>query len=99
MIDLEIPRGTFQIRTKRVGNNPKIQVLRLHGGLGATHEHFEAFDSYFLNSGIEYYYYDRLGSAYSDGRTRLSCGMYCASSKKSNSSLSVGLKPCQPAGA
>jgi proline iminopeptidase len=26
----------------------------------------EAFDSYFPNAGIEYYYYDQLGSAYSD---------------------------------
>jgi proline iminopeptidase len=38
----------------------------LHGGPGATHEYFEAFDSYFPAAGIEYYYYDQLGSAYSD---------------------------------
>ena len=31
-----------------------------------THEYFEAFDSYFPGEGIEYYYYDQLGSAYSD---------------------------------
>jgi len=31
-----------------------------------THEYFEAFDSYFPGAGIEYYYYDQLGSAYSD---------------------------------
>jgi proline iminopeptidase len=30
------------------------------------HAYFEAFDSYFPNAGIEYYYYDQLGSAYSD---------------------------------
>src|SRR6202035_1967704 len=30
------------------------------------HEYFEAFDSYFPSAGIEYYYYDQLGSAYSD---------------------------------
>ena len=38
----------------------------LHGGPGATHEYFEAFDSYLPGAGIEYYYYDQLGSAYSD---------------------------------
>ena len=41
-------------------------MLLLHGGPGATHEIFEAFDSYFPAAGIEYYYYDQLGSAYSD---------------------------------
>jgi proline iminopeptidase len=49
-----------------VGNNPRIKVLLLHGGPGATHEYFEAFDSHFPAAGIEYYYYDQLGSAYSD---------------------------------
>jgi proline iminopeptidase len=41
-------------------------VLLLHGGPGATHEYLEAFDSYFPGASIEYYYYDQLGSAYSD---------------------------------
>jgi hypothetical protein len=52
--------------TKRVGNNPRVRMLLLHGGPAATHEYFEAFDSYFPAAGIEYYYYDQLGSAYSD---------------------------------
>jgi proline iminopeptidase len=66
MIPIETPKGTFRVWTKRVGNNPRIKVLLLHGGPGATHEYFEAFDSYFPAAGIEYYYYDQLGSAYSD---------------------------------
>ena len=66
MIPITTPRGTFHVWTKRVGNNPKLKVLLLHGGPGATHEYFEAFDSYFPGAGIEYYYYDQLGSAYSD---------------------------------
>ena len=66
MIPIQTPKGTFHVWTKRVGNNPKIKVLLLHGGPGATHEYFEAFDSYFPAAGIEYYYYDQLGSAYSD---------------------------------
>jgi proline iminopeptidase len=66
MIPITTPRGTFRVWTKRVGNNPRVKVLLLHGGPGATHEYFEAVDSYFPAAGIEYYFYDRLGSAYSD---------------------------------
>jgi proline iminopeptidase len=66
MIPVQTPKGAFHVWTKRVGNNPRIKVLLLHGGPGATHEYFEAFDSYFPGAGIEYYYYDQLGSAYSD---------------------------------
>ncbi|GGO31574.1 proline iminopeptidase-family hydrolase [Deinococcus humi] len=65
-IPIDTPHGTFQVWTKRVGNHPTIKVLLLHGGPGATHEYFEAFDSYLPAAGIEYYYYDQLGSAYSD---------------------------------
>ncbi len=66
LIPITTPKGKFNVWTKRVGNNPTIKVLLLHGGPGATHEYFEAFDSYFPAAGIEYYYYDQLGSAYSD---------------------------------
>jgi proline iminopeptidase len=66
MIPVQTPSGSFRVWTKRVGNNPRIKVLLLHGGPGATHEYLEALDSYFPGAGIEYYYYDQLGSAYSD---------------------------------
>src|ERR1700729_3890167 len=66
MVPIETPKGTFRVWTKRVGNNPKIKVLVLHGGPGADHEAYEAFDSYFPGADIEYYYYDQLGSGYSD---------------------------------
>lgn len=66
MIPIQTPKGTFRVWTKRTGNNPKIKVLLLHGGPGATHEYFEAFDSYLPAAGVEYYLYDQLGSAYSD---------------------------------
>ena len=65
-IEIDTPKGKFHVWTKRVGNNPRIKVLLLHGGPAATHEYFEAMDSYFPGAGIEYYYYDQLGSAYSD---------------------------------
>lgn len=66
MIEVGTPKGKFKVWTKRIGNNPKIKVLLLHGGPGSTHEYFEACDSYLPTVGIEYYYYDQLGSAYSD---------------------------------
>src|SRR5262245_26816578 len=55
LIPITTPKGKFNVWTKRVGNNPTIKVLLLHGGPGATHEYFEAFDSYFPAAGIEYY--------------------------------------------
>ena len=66
MIPISTPKGEFNVWTKRVGNNPTMKVLLLHGGPGMTHEIYESFDGYFPNEGIEYYYYDQLGSYYSD---------------------------------
>lgn len=65
-IPITTAHGTFTVWTKRIGNNPRIKLLLLHGGPGCTHEYFEAFDSYLPAAGIEYYYYDQLGSYYSD---------------------------------
>ena len=66
MIPIQTPKGTFRVWTKRTGNNPRVKVLLLHGGPAMTHEYFEAFDSWFPGAGIEFYYYDQLGSYYSD---------------------------------
>jgi proline iminopeptidase len=66
MIPIRTPKGTFNVWTKRVGNNPAVKLLLLHGGPAATHEYFEAFDSFLPMAGVEYYYYDQLGSFYSD---------------------------------
>ena len=66
MIPIATPKGTFHVWTKRTGNNPRMKVLLLHGGPGFDHEYLEVFDSYFPAAGIEYYYYDQLGSFFSD---------------------------------
>src|SRR5688572_10794286 len=66
---IPIHDGKYKVWTKRVGNNPKIKVLLLHGGPSGTHEYFESFDSFFPGEGIEYYYYDQLGSYYSEQPT------------------------------
>ncbi|WP_367182836.1 proline iminopeptidase-family hydrolase [Algoriphagus sp.] len=69
MIPITTPSGEFKVWTKRVGNNPKIKVLLLHGGPGMTHEIYTSFDGYLPQEGIEYIYYDQLGSYYSDQPT------------------------------
>jgi proline iminopeptidase len=66
LIPIDTPKGQFRVWTKRFGNAPAMRLLLLHGGPGATHEYFEAFDSYLPAAGIEYIYYDQLGSFYSD---------------------------------
>jgi proline iminopeptidase len=66
LIPIQTPKGTFKVWTKRFGNNPRIRLLLLHGGPGATHEYFEAMESFLPAEGIEFIYYDQLGSAYSD---------------------------------
>ena len=66
VIEITTPRGPFKVWTRRVGNNPRIKLLLLHGGPGFPHEYFEAFDDYLPSEGIEYIYYDQLGSYYSD---------------------------------
>lgn len=66
MIPIDTPKGKYKVWTKRTGNNPRVKVLLLHGGPGANHIYWSCVDSYFPNAGIEYYYYDQLGSLYSD---------------------------------
>ena len=66
MIPITTPKGTFNVWTKRVGNNPKIKVLLLNGGPGATHEYFECFENFLPAEGIEFIYYDQIGCGNSD---------------------------------
>lgn len=61
LVDIQTPKGKFSVWTKRVGNNPKIRLLLLNGGPGATHEYFECFESFLPKEGIEFIYYDQLG--------------------------------------
>jgi proline iminopeptidase len=65
-IPISTPAGEQHVWVKRVGNNPDLRVLLLHGGPGSTHEYLEACDSFLPGAGVEYYYYDQLGSGFSD---------------------------------
>jgi proline iminopeptidase len=66
VIPITTPKGKFNVWTKRFGNNPKIKVLLLNGGPGATHEYFECMESFLPQEGIEFIYYDQLGCGNSD---------------------------------
>ena len=65
-VEISTPKGPFKVWTRKVGDNPRIKILLLHGGPGVTHEVFEVFDDFFPQEGFEYYYYDQLGSYFSD---------------------------------
>src|SRR5713101_2732066 len=65
LIPVQTPKGTFKVWTKKVGSG-NIKLLLLHGGPGATHEYFECFEDFLPKEGVEFYYYDQLGSYYSD---------------------------------
>lgn len=66
VIPITSSKGTFNVWTKRIGNNPKIKLLLLNGGPGATHEYFECFENFLPAEGIEIIYYDQLGCGNSD---------------------------------
>lgn len=66
IIPIETPKGRFNIWTKQMGNNPRIKLLLLNGGPGATHEYFECFENFLLPEGVELIYYDQLGCGLSD---------------------------------
>ena len=66
VIPISTPKGKFNVWTKRFGNNPKIKVLLLNGGPGATHEYFECMENFLPKEGIEFIYYDQIGCGNSD---------------------------------
>lgn len=66
LIPIKTPKGTFNVWTKRVGNNPQKKILLLNGGPGCTHEYFECFESFLPREGIEFIYYDQLACGNSD---------------------------------
>lgn len=66
IVPIQTLNRTFNVWTKRVGHNPKIKLLLLNGGPGATHEYFEVMESFLPAEGIEFIYYDQLGTGHSD---------------------------------
>jgi len=66
MLPVTTASGTHYVWTKKFGSNPRIRVLLLHGGPGGTHEYFECMESFLPAEGIEFIYYDQLGSGNSE---------------------------------
>jgi proline iminopeptidase len=62
---ISVYNGKYKVFTQKVGEG-KIKLLLLHGGPVNTHEYFENFPFHLRNNDIEIYYYDQLGSYYSD---------------------------------
>jgi proline iminopeptidase len=65
-IEISTPKGNFFVWTKRIGNNPKVKVLLLNGGPGMSHEYFECMENFLPAEGVEFIYYDQLGTGFSD---------------------------------
>lgn len=62
---ISVNNGQNKVFTQKIGKG-KIKLLLLHGGPLNTHEYFENFPDNLKNEGLEIYYYDQLGSYYSD---------------------------------
>lgn len=57
--------GMDSVWTQRIGIG-KTSILLLHGGPGATHEYFENFPAHLDTNKYTIYFYDQLGSYFSD---------------------------------
>ena len=66
VIPIQTAKGKFNIWTKRFGQHPTIKLLLLQGGPGCTHEYWECLESFLPAEGIEFIYYDQLGTGFSD---------------------------------
>ena len=66
MVEINTNNKKFKVWTKRIGDNPKIKLLLLNGGPGMSHEYFECMESFLPAEGIEFIYYDQLGTGFSD---------------------------------
>ncbi len=71
MIPITVPDGReFKVFTQKVAatktDASPIKMLLLHGGPGCTYEYLESFADFLPQEGIEFYYYDQLGSYHSD---------------------------------
>ena len=62
---IPIEGGKYRVWTRRVGAS-NIKVLTLHGGPGASHLYLNCFEDFLPQAGIEFYFYDQLGSLFSD---------------------------------
>jgi proline iminopeptidase len=62
---IPVYNGKYKVFTQKIGDG-RLKLLLLHGGPANCHEYFENFPEYLLKQGFTIYYYDQLGSYYSD---------------------------------
>lgn len=62
---IPVYNGKYKVFTQKIGSG-KIKLLLLHGGPENTHEYFENFPEHLKKLGVTVYYYDQLGSYFSD---------------------------------
>lgn len=60
-----VHKGKYKVFTQKIGKG-KIKLLLLHGGPSNGHEYFENFPQHLTKEGVTIYYFDQLGSYYSD---------------------------------
>ena len=65
-VPITTPKGPHKVWIKRVGNNPKLKLLLLTGGPGASHDYLNVMDSFLPQEGVQYYHYDQLETGVSD---------------------------------
>jgi proline iminopeptidase len=65
-IPVDTPAGPFEVWTRQAGEHRAIKLLMLHGGPGATHEYLLPLEEPLVEAGYEVYFYDQLGSYFSD---------------------------------
>ncbi|MHA7130876.1 proline iminopeptidase-family hydrolase [Algoriphagus namhaensis] len=66
LIPISTPSGDFRVWTQQIGESDAIKVLLLHGGPGMSHGQYGNFIDYLPEEGVEFIWYDQLGSANSD---------------------------------
>ena len=62
---ISVYNGKYKVFTQKAGDG-KVKLLLLHGGPENTHEYFENFPENLKQYGVTIYYYDQLGSYFSD---------------------------------
>ena len=65
-VPITTPKGPHKVWIKRIGNNPRLKLLLLTGGPGASHDYLNVMDSFLPQEGVEYYHYDQLETGVSD---------------------------------
>jgi proline iminopeptidase len=65
-IEVATPKGTYHVWTRRVGASPRVKLLVLHGGPGASHLYLKPLERLATEGGFEVIFYDQLGGGESD---------------------------------